>query len=132
MGWRIHMGAVLADHLVEGRTESVLEDGVRLVRLRIGGRRHLRLAEPGPHRRIGSEAVGEIDEGLAGEDTVDAVEIVRCSLRDEKPDADGGKSRRQEAVAKPKWTNHLSTPIQADRAGSSGWGAVSETAAPRE
>jgi hypothetical protein len=95
------MGAVLADHLVEGRTESVLEDGVRLVRLRIGGRRHLRLAEPGPHRRIGSEAVGEIDEGLARKDAVGAVEIVRRGLRDEKSDAHGGERGRQQAAAQP-------------------------------
>src|SRR5580693_7431997 len=37
---RIHMGAVLADHLIEGGAEPVLGDGVGLVGLRIGGGRH--------------------------------------------------------------------------------------------
>src|SRR5271156_1066945 len=49
---RIDMRAVLPDHLVEGRAEAVFRDGVRLVRLRIGCWRELRLAETGPYRRV--------------------------------------------------------------------------------
>jgi len=42
--------------------------------------------------------VGEIDERLVGEDTLDAVEIVCGGLCDENSDADGGECWRQDAA----------------------------------
>ena len=78
---RIDMGAVLPDHLIVGRAEAVLRDGVGLAGLRIDGRRHLRLAEARPHRRVRPEAVGEVDEAFSGENASDGVEIVRSGSR---------------------------------------------------
>jgi hypothetical protein len=61
---RIDMRAVLADHLIIGSAESIFRNSVRLMCLRIGRRRELGLTEAGPHRRVGTETMREIDEGL--------------------------------------------------------------------
>jgi hypothetical protein len=90
MRGRIDMGPVLPDHLVVGRAEAVLGDGVGLAGLRIDGRRHLGLPEARPHRRVRPEAVGEIDEGLSSENAGDGVEVVRgCCRSDEQGEAQG-------------------------------------------
>lgn len=70
MRGRIDVGSVLADHLVVRAAKSVLRDGIGLARLRIDGWRHLCLTEARPDRRIGAEAVGQIDELLARDDAI--------------------------------------------------------------
>jgi len=69
---------------------------VGLTRLRIDRRRHLRLAEARPHRRVRPEAVGEVDESLARENASDNVEIVRNGRSSEQGDAD---DREQEGAS---------------------------------
>src|SRR4029079_10007466 len=78
MRGRIHMGAVLSDHFVKCAAKSLLGDGVRLPRLRIEGRRHLRLTEARPYRRVGTETVGQIDELLTRDDPIGATELRLC------------------------------------------------------
>ena len=72
---RIDRRAVLPDHFVVGRAEAIFRDGVRLVRLRIGGRRELGLAETGPHRRVGTEAMLEIDESFGRDRLIGARQV---------------------------------------------------------
>ncbi len=89
----IDMGAILADHLVEGQPEAVLCNGVGLAAFWIHGRRHLGLTETGPDRRVGAEPVGEVNEGLCGDDLEGAVEIIRgahvAGAGDERGDRQG-------------------------------------------
>ena len=77
---RIDMGPVLPDHLVISGAEAILGDGVRLVRLRIGGGREFGLAKTRPDRRFRPKTVGEIDEGFGGNDAIGASQI-RLRLR---------------------------------------------------
>ena len=69
------MRAVLPDHLVIGGAEAVFRDGVGLMGLRVGGRREFRLAETGPHRRVGTETMCEIDERLRRDRPIGALKI---------------------------------------------------------
>jgi len=78
---RIDVRAVLPDHLVVGGAEAVFGDRVRLMRLRIGGRGEFRLAETGPHRRIGTETMREIDERLRSDRLIGALDV-RLRLRE--------------------------------------------------
>ena len=75
MRGRIDVGAVLADHFVEGRAEAILGNHVRLVGFRTQRRRHLGLAEARPYGRVYVPAMRQIDEGLAGDRAVGALEI---------------------------------------------------------
>ena len=98
---RIDVGAVLPDHLVDRGAETVVLDRVGLLRFRIGGGRHLGLAEARPHRRRGVEAVREIDELFALNDAIGALERARgkrgCAERSGKrcegKDGDNAKHR---------------------------------------
>ena len=72
---RIDVRAVLPGHLVDRGAETVVLDGVGLFRFRVGGGRNPGLAEAGPDRRRGVEAVREIDEILAGDGAIGRREI---------------------------------------------------------
>ncbi len=61
---RVHVGAVLPDHGVESGAESVLRNGVRLLRSGIGGAGEQRLAKTFPHRRRAVERVRQVDAAL--------------------------------------------------------------------
>src|SRR5215468_4876163 len=78
---RIDMGSVLADHLIVGRVEAVLGNRVWNLGRRVDSRRHLRLAEAGPDRRVGAEAVGEIDKLLARNNPIGVSKTTRSIYR---------------------------------------------------
>src|SRR5215510_8048582 len=86
---RIDMGSVLADHLIVSRVEAVLGNGVRSLGRRVDGWRHLRLAEAGPDRRVGAEAVGEIDKLLARNDAIGVCKTTRSIYRRRKSEIRG-------------------------------------------
>src|ERR1700722_13658967 len=76
---RIDMGAVLSNHVVGGRAETVVFDRVRLPGFRVEGWRELGLPESRPHRCRRAEAVSEVDELLAGNDAIGPIEIATCT-----------------------------------------------------
>jgi hypothetical protein len=98
---RIDVRAVLPGHLVDRGAETVVLDGVGLLRFRVGGGRHPGLAEAGPDWRRGVEAVREIDELFVLNDAIGALERARgkrgCAERSGKrcegKDGDNAKHR---------------------------------------
>src|SRR3984885_12988436 len=83
---RIDMGAVLPNHVVGGRAETVVFDRVRLPGFRVEGWREIGLSESRPPRCRRTEAVSEVDELLAGNDAIGSLEIATCN---------GGRARQQ-------------------------------------
>jgi hypothetical protein len=78
---RIDMGAVLPNHVVGGRAETVVLDRVRLPGFRVEGWREIGLSESRPHRCRRAEAVSKVDELLAGNDAIGSIEIATRSSR---------------------------------------------------
>src|SRR5215468_2622410 len=94
----VHVGAILANHLVEGGTEAVLRDGIGLFGLGVGRWRHLGLAEARPDWGIGCETVGQIDEFLSRNDLVGTIEVAGGARRGVQTAADdGGENKRHQS-----------------------------------
>jgi len=89
--------------------ESILGDGVGLVRLGIGGGREFGLAEAGPDRRLGSECMSQVDEFFSGNGTIRPFKI---GFRSERSRRNDEANRRQEQRPEIATSNsHSSSPF---------------------
>ena len=106
MRGRIHMRAVLSDHLVICAAKSVLGDGVGLPRLGIDGRRHPCLTEARPHGRVGTETVGQIDKFFTRDDPIRAPKLCLCLRGRDKTISDrGSRKHAQTTTGEPRMTH---------------------------